>query len=298
MPRRPAWRRARELGVPRWQPDEHDARVICYREQGIGDEILFASCYPDLIAHAREVVIECDTRLVGLFARSFPAAEVRAQTFNPLVGETAKDFDRAIPAGSLPVHFRSTVDAFPERDAFLVADPVRVEAWRERLRELGDGAFVGMSWRSRINTKERRQEYTRLDEWAPLLEIPGVQWINLQYDDCEQDLRAAERRFGVTIHRWDWLDLMNDFDEIAALTTALDLVVAPRNAVAMLAGALGASTVMMGNRWDWSDLGTDTSPWFPSIKLVYRHMGEDWDHVLATAANVVRDAARVTTRIT
>ena len=166
-----------------------------------------------------------------------------------------------------------------------------MQAWRERLAEAGPGPYVGMSWRSKLKTAERRLEYTRLDEWEPILSVPGVTWVNLQYDDCERELHVAERRFGVTVHRWEWLDLMNDFEEIAALTCALDLVVAPRNAVAMLGGALGVPTVMMGNRWDWSDLGTDTSPWFPTIQLVYRHVGEEWDAVLATAAAAVRDVA-------
>jgi hypothetical protein len=80
---------------------------------------------------------------------------------------------------------------------------------------------------------------------------------------------------------------MNDFESVAALMANLDLVVAPRNAVAMLAGALGVPTVMMGNRWDWSDLGTDTCPWLPAVTLVYRHLGQDWDGVLATAASRV-----------
>ena len=62
----------------------------------------------------------------------------------------------------------------------------------------------------------------------------------------------------------------------------------------MLAGALGAPTVMMGNRWDWSDLGTDSSPWFPTIQLVYRHLGEEWEPVLATAADSVRAVANGT----
>jgi hypothetical protein len=64
-------------------------------------------------------------------------------------------------------------------------------------------------------------------------------------------------------------------------------VLAPRNAVAMLGGALGVPTVMMGNRWDWSDLGTDTCPWLPSVTLVYRELHQEWDDVLATAARRV-----------
>jgi Flp pilus assembly protein TadD len=281
----------RRMEVSRWTPDSAPGRVCCYREQGVGDELLFASCYPDLIASAGDVVIECDKRLVSLFQRSFPDAEVRAQSLDSLLRETMHDFEYAIPAGSLPQWFRPSLDAFPDRSSFVVADPERVDAWRARLAEIGPGPYAGMSWRSRLNTAERRLEYTRLDEWGPILSVPGVTWVNLQYDDCERELAAAERAFGVTVHRWEWLDLMNDFEEMAALTTALDLVVAARNAVAMLGGAVGIPTVMMGNRWDWSDLGSDTSPWFPTIKLVYRHLGDEWDAVIATAAAAVRDLA-------
>src|SRR5205085_11031418 len=110
--------------------------------------------------------------------------------------------------------------------------------------------------------------------------IAGVNWVSVQYDDCERELSAAEREYGVTLHRWDDVDYLNDFDEVAAMMVASDFVVAPRNAVAMLAGALGVPTAMMGNRWDWSDIGTDTSPWFPAVELVFRHFGEDWDKVI------------------
>ena len=281
----------RPTGKPRWTPEHRTGRVLCYREQGVGDEILFASCYPDLIAVAEDVVIETDPRVAPLFARSFPRAEVRAQTISLAHGETMHDFDYAVPAGTLPQYFRAAVADFPGRESFLVADPERVAAWQARLAEIGPGLLVGMSWRSRVKTAERRLEYTQLDQWGELFAIPGVNWINLQYDDCERDLQMAERNFGITIHRWEWLDLMNDFEEVAALMTCLDLIVAPRSAVSMLGGALGAPTVMMGNRWDWSDLGTDTSPWFPTIQLVYRHLGEEWDDVLTTAAGVVRDVA-------
>ena len=286
----------RPTNAPRWTPEHRDGRVLCYREQGVGDEILFASCYPDLIETARDVVIETDPRVATLFARSFPDADVRAQTINFRAGsvaesETMHDFDDAIPAGSLPGHFRAALDRFPDRESFLVADPDRVAAWNARLAGIGPGPFVGMSWRSRLKTAERRLEYTQLDQWGELFAIPNVSWVNLQYDDCERDLRMAERKFGVQIHRWDWLDLMNDFEEVAALMKCLDLVVAPRSAVSMLAGGLGAPTVMMGNRWDWSDLGSDTSPWFPTIQLVFRHLGEEWDAVLATAATAVRSIA-------
>ena len=277
----------RLLGVPRWTPDDVDTRVLVYREQGVGDEILLSSCYPDLIAAARDVVIECDARVVPLFARSFPRAEVRAQTVDAFRNEAMSDFDHAIPAGSLPLHFRRSLADFPDRRSHLKADPERVRVWKERLAELGPGPYVGLSWRSKVKTAERRLEYTRLDEWGPIFANEGVTWINLQYDECERELYAAEESFGVKIHRWEELDLMNDFDEIAALNTALDLVLAPRNAVAMLSSSLGVRTITLGNRYGWPQLGTDYFPWLPALELVTRLPNEEWDHVIARAAEIV-----------
>ncbi|MCU1464477.1 MAG: hypothetical protein JWM72_405 [Actinomycetia bacterium] len=284
----------RKVEVPRWTPADTDSRVLVYREQGIGDEIMLASLYPDLVASAREVVIECDTRLVPLFARSFPSAEVRGQTHDETRRETMHDFDRAIAAGSLLRWFRPTLDAFPDRRSYLVPDPARVAAWRERLAAIGPGPYVGVSWRSRIQTAERRLEYTRLDEWEGIFRAPGVRFVNLQYDDCNHELRRAEKRFGVRIERWDWLDLMNDFDEVAALTTALDLVVAPFNAVSMLSGALGVPTVAMGNRFGWGELGSGRMPWMPATIVASRMPNEEWDDVLAIAQGAVASVAGAT----
>ncbi|MDZ4825631.1 MAG: tetratricopeptide repeat protein [Actinomycetota bacterium] len=270
------------VDLPRWTPAQPAARVLCSREQGVGDEILFASCLPDLAAGTRVVVYESDPRLVSLFARSFPSIEVWPQDLD----RPATDFDAGVLVGSLPLHFRRAVHEFPpDRRSYLVPDEAAVERWRTRMGALGRGPVIALSWRSKLMTAERRLEYTRLTEdWGPIFAIPGVTWVSAQYDDCERELADAEHKFGVTIHRFDDVDYLDDFDEVAALLSACDLTLAPRNAVAMLAGALGVPTVMMGNRWDWADLGTDTSPWFPSVQLAYRQWGDDWNDVIAAAA--------------
>src|SRR5262249_24873560 len=155
------------------------------------------------------------------------------------------DFDITVPAGSLPVIFRPTVESFPDRRSFLVADPVQVAAWRQRLatgvsaEKSERSVRVGFSWRSKRHSAGPRLEYTRLVEWGEIFGIDNVSFFNLQYDEYEQELHDAERRFDVPIHRWRDVDYMNDFDTVAALMVNLDLVIAPRNAVAMLSGALG-----------------------------------------------------------
>jgi tetratricopeptide (TPR) repeat protein len=281
----------RTTGVPRWSIDDKDSRVLVYREQGVGDEIMFASCYDDILATAREVVIECEPRLTPLFARSFPTAVVRERSHDVWGRETMHDFDHSIPAGTLPRIFRRNIEDFPERRAVLKADPERVAQWRERLREAGPPPYIGISWRSKIQTAERRLEYTRLEEWGELFAVPNVTWVNLQYDKCERELHDAEEQFGVQIHRWESLDLMNDFDEVAALMSALDLVVSARNAVAMLGGALNIDTLTFTGRNSWADLGTDHLPWLPALQLIHREPNGEWAPVLTAAAQRVAEVA-------
>ncbi len=82
----------RPTNTPRWTPENRDGRVLCYREQGIGDEILFASCYPDLIATAADVVIETDPRVATLFAGRSPTPKCvgRRSTSAPAASPRAR----------------------------------------------------------------------------------------------------------------------------------------------------------------------------------------------------------------
>ena len=131
---------------------------------------------------------------------------------------------------------------------------------------------------------------------SDIFAVPGVTWVNLQYDECDRELRDARDQFGVRFDaRWDWLDMMNDFDEVAALCCALDLVVAPFNAVAMLCGALGVRTIATGNRFSWNTFGTDDLPWFRTVKTALRTPPEDWDVVLARVVAEVNEVAACAT---
>ena len=285
----------RRIDAPLWQGEGlRGKRLLVWREQGVGDEFLFASCYAEVIAFSGgRVTIETDRRLVTLFARSFPRATVRAQTIDAEGRETIvpPDFDRHIPAGSLPHLLRSTLAGFDQPGPWLVPDPARVALWRERLAALGPGLKVGIGWRSQLITPERRGAYTTLDQWGPIFALPGVTFVNLQYDDCAAEIAAAEARFGVRIHRWDDLDLKDDFESAAALTANLDLVITPAMSAGELAGALGVPTWRFGHR-DWTQLGTGARPWFSSMRTFQPRPGEAFDGVIARMAATLRGLAR------
>lgn len=273
--------RERRFAIPEWRGEPlAGKRLFIWREQGVGDELLFASCYADAIRMAGAVVIECERRLVPLFARSFPRAVVRAE--QPMRGRSEPervDCDYHIAAGSLPGVLRPQLSCFPPRSSWLFPDGADVTDWRDRLEGFGPGLRVGISWRSQVMTLERSWSYLPLDAWGPVLTAPGVHLVNLQYDDAASEIRRAEARFGARIHSVAGLDLKNDFERTAALVASLDLVIAPANSVAELAGALGVPVWRFGHR-DWTQLGTEVRPWYPSMRLFSPMAGAPLSSVL------------------
>lgn len=288
----PALHQPRRLTMPAWRGEDLTGkRVLAWREQGLGDELMFASCLPDLLARAGHVIIECDRRLVELFARSFPQATVCADGAGAAV---AADLHAQVHVamGSLPQGFRPGLAAFPGRSGWLVADPRRVARWRERLAALGPAPKIGIGWRSGLVRGGRTASYTRLADWGPILGIPGLTFINLQYGRADVALADAERRFGVTIHRWPEVDLKDDLEETAALTAALDLVIAAPTSVGEMAGALGVPVWRCSPGGDWSALGTAVRPWYPAMRLYQARPGEGLAGVIERVGRDLRALAR------
>src|SRR3546814_19324645 len=72
--------------------------------------------------------------------------------------------------------------------------------------------------------RDRDIHYTQLEMWEPIFRIPGLVFVNLFYEKCEEEIAEAEQRFGIGIHRWDDIDLKTDMEAAFALTTQVDMV--------------------------------------------------------------------------
>jgi hypothetical protein len=137
-----------------------------------------------------------------------------------------------------------------------------------------------------------------LDEWGPILQTPGVQFINLQYSDYRDDLEAARSRFGVPIHHFEDLNLKDALDDVAALIAALDLNITIGNINLSLGGAVNTETWCFAVRHSmtWTALGTDRTPWFPSVRLLLRNWDETWAQAVEEAAAGLRQRAQAFSR--
>ena len=276
-----AWRSCE----PRWNGTALNGRtILVMREQGLGDEIMHASCYPDLLRQQAQCHIECDPRLERLFARSFTGAH-----FHPLQDlQTRVRTDPGVPvdvysyAGSLPRYFRNGVQEFPVHDGYLKADPEQVAHWRRRLAALGPGLKVGISWRGGAAVTRRARRSLDLTQLLPLLTVAGVHWINLQYGDRGGEIADFTAAQGIAIT--DWPEAIDgDYDDTAALVSALDLVISVCTSVVHLAGALGRPAWVMTPRipeWRYG-LDRDTMLWYPSVKLFRQPVRGEWSPVIA-----------------
>ncbi len=256
--------------------------LVIEGEQGLGDQIMFASCLPDAVAAAGDgagIVVACDERLVPLLARSFPAVRFTGAPADTL------DADARIAIGDLPRLFRRSAGAYPDRRSFLVADPDETAAWRRRLAEIGPGPIVGFAWRGGWQSLMRRRKTPPIEAWQPLLTVPGVRFVSLQYGDVAADLSGFEAAGCPPPLRFPDLDPTRNPDVQAALIAALDLVVQVSNTSAHLAGALGRpvwNLVPAGHDFRWRP-GRET-PWYPSMRLYRQNDATDWAGPIQAAA--------------
>jgi hypothetical protein len=267
---------------PMWDGSSLAGRsILIHGEQAVGDEIMFASCYREVIGAARHTVIACEPRLETLFRRSFPQASVypvsrgREHLWRLPASEHV---DVQIAAGSLPQHLRKSEASFPREDRFLQADPARQSAWLERFATLGPGLRVGISWKAGDKPEDQRLRSTSLDDWRPLLDIPGVHWINLQHGEAHPAGKFSAL-CGRPIHDWTDVHDSGDLENLAAKIAALDLVICVGNTTAHLSGSLGVNCWVLlpaHAGWRWLANRSD-SVWYRKVRLFRQESSGNWE---------------------
>ncbi len=266
-----------------WQ-GSGEGGVLVWGEQGVGDEILYASMLPDLIDRVESTMVEVEQRLVPLFARSFPGATVVARTNPPNPATACGDLRWHTAIADLGRWLRPDTASFPGRASYLTADPDRSSALRRTLERLpGTGPVVGLSWISR-NVRIGQYKSLALADFAPLFQIPGVRFVDLQYGDTTVERAAVQASLGAAPHHVDNLDLYDDIDGAAALAAACDFVISVSSVTAHLAAAVGRPTWVLvpagaGKLWYWMQ-GQDHTPWYPGARIFRQERPGDWAEVI------------------
>lgn len=246
----------------RWN-GEKDKAVVIYGEQGLGDEVMYASIINDAIKDCKKVIIDCDKRLESLFKRSFPKADVHGTRLDksPLWLESAR-IDARCAIGALGGFYRKQDSDF-SGEPYLVADPERRIMWRGLFDSYKKPVIGITSHGGFKKNNEAGRTLTAMD-LKPLLDDPRYEFVSLDYKNGISHKR---------LHKFPFATQSKDYDDTAALIAELDLVIGVNTTAHHVAGALGVKTITLVPKYHWWRYARDFT-WYKSQKLV-RFIG-DW----------------------
>jgi tetratricopeptide (TPR) repeat protein len=258
--------------------------VVVYAEQGIGDEISFASMIPDAAAVCKKLIFDCDGRLAGLFRRSFPNVKVYGTRVKDQRWDKEDwDMDASLACGQLGEFFRRSEAAFPGTP-YLTACPIRLAQWKETFK---GKPTVGIAWTGGAPRTNQRNRQLTLKQLLPVLELPA-RFVSLQYKDATDEIEAFKAEFPeIDLQEYPWATETFDYDDTAALVVACDYIVCMQTAVAHTAGGLGVPVTVLvpkATSWRYGQEG-DTLPWYKSLRIIrQREFDGDWRQEIREAA--------------
>lgn len=277
----------RDFSQPRWDGSDLQGRtILLHAEQGFGDTIQFAR-YATLVAQrGARVILEC--QVPGL-RRLLHSLEGVVEVV--VAGENLPSFDCHLPLMSLPLLFGTALETIPANIPYLSAERDDVDVWQQRLGKAA--AFrVGLVWFAKQSQLLNRKRSCHLEEFRPLLNIPGVEFFSLQIGLGAEQLTENSGNFPIK----DFTCHIKDFADTAAFMANLDLVITIDTAAAHLAGALGVNTWVLlpyVAEWRWLCQRQD-SPWYPTMRLFRQPCAGDWPAMMASAAEALNETVKTT----
>ena len=273
---------------PRWHGEDLGGRALVIRgEQGIGDELVYFSVIDELAARGIRCFASCEPRLLPLLRRSVPNAVLfeRGGAFPP--GAEGIEVGARLPAAALLQLKAPSARRIDPIRPYLRVDSEIAARLRHAYSEAGR-PVVGLSWWS-ANPDRRRASFAALKDWLPILRVPGLRFVSLQYGDHREEIAALRRETGLDVLVDDGIDATGDLDGFAAQVAAMDMVVTIDNSTALFAACLGRPALALVDSVPDFRMGRtgDRSPWYPGLRVFRQERPGDWAPVVAGAAEAL-----------
>ena len=262
--RLPSWRPPQGIRGRAWEgQDLAGQSILLYGEQGLGDVIQFAR-YASLVGQCgAQVFLCCPPSLVGLLQRLPHVAGLVPD------GRFCPPTDWHCALMDVPGVQGAGFDAIPAHCPYIPA--------RARPRPLLPPTRqfrVGIVWAGKPTNAVDRARSRRLDDFAPVVGLPGTEFVSFQVGPRALDLRSS-----------GWRGLIREageelvpFEVTADALAEVDLVITVDTAMAHLAGAVGRpvwTLLAFAHDWRWMPGRSDT-PWYPTMRLFRQSAPNDW----------------------
>lgn len=263
-------------GTKEWS-GEPGKTVIIWGEQGIGDEIMFASCLPEAIRLCKHVIFDCHPRLVDTFRRSFPEITVHGTRKNQQLDwykDTQADYNCSITR--LAQLWRRDKDSFP-RVPYLKALPQPKRPGKLR---------VGFSWAGGTKTTRKDLRSFRLEQLLPILS-KDCDFYSLQYTpESAREVCELEEKTGFRVKHFPGLVETKNYDTTVNFIASMDLVISVCTTAIHAAGALGVPCWILtpsAPAWRYG-LEGERHDWYGSVRMFRQAKGETWEPVIQRVA--------------
>lgn len=267
---------------PEWDGTKGQT-VVVQCDQGLGDQIMFAQCLPQLQADCKQVIVECQKRMEPFFKRNFPGIHVYGTAKDEEQGwSDGYEIDARIHISLLGKFYRRLDRDFP-RSAYISARPESKAKWLEWLAQFPK-PWTGIAWRGGIQATQTHIRSVELEDFSPIVSLPGTHF-DLSYHDSRIEVSRWNIKFAPKIVKPE-LDI-EDYEDTIAFVAALDEVVSVTTSIVHVCGALGRSCQVLVPdvaqwRYAYRYQGGENLIWYPDSVRMYRQKpGETgWSHAV------------------
>jgi len=267
----------RNFAEPLWLNnfDIAGRHILIHAEQGLGDTLNFLRYVELVVELGAKVTFEVQPPLLSLIKNHTDKFEVLAK------GQPLPIFDAHCPLMSLPLAFNTTLDSIPPLKQRLIADTNKVDEFKKRIQPLAavkpNAINLGFVFSGRPEHKDDISRSIPLAQFSRCLPA-GFNLFCLQ-----KEIRNSDQAY-LSQHRHIhcFCNDLNDFQDTAALIEVMDIVVSIDTSVAHLAASMGKPTWILlpfAADFRWL-LATETSPWYPTVKLYRQSRINSWDDAL------------------
>jgi hypothetical protein len=272
-----------------WQGESlRGKRVMLRCLHGFGDAVQFLRYVPRLRQIGSSVIVEVPPRLRELAFCLDGVEEVI--TWGDGAPNSTNQWDVQIESIELPFAFRTQLRDLPLATNYLTV-PMDSPCARAIAAPSRDVLRVGLAWTAGVWNPKRSIPFAKI---RPLLEVDRCEFWSLQGGP---EVAAGDSSAAGPMLRED-PSCRNSIKALGAKISRLDLVITVDTLAAHLAGALGVPAwVLLQHEADWRWLHeVDTSPWYPSLRLLRQQKAGDWNSVIGAAKDALWNWSRTANR--
>jgi tetratricopeptide (TPR) repeat protein len=271
---------------PGWDGQKRNNRLFIWAEQGVGDQVLYASMLLELESYPQEIIISADKRLLPVFQRSFPRYKFIDK--NQQISED--EYDEHISIVNLGRIFRTDKNDFLNNQYPYIADDAMLTTLISKRVNTPQKKICGISWKSSAKHSGEGKSIS-LALLAPILRNQKYDFISLQYGEIDEEVKLVNRTIGSNVRVIEDLNLFDSIENMLSLISACDIVLTTSNSTAHFAGALGKETILLvpGSGvafWYWHSYA-GKSIWYPSINVLRQNKLGDWGDVIIQAKSML-----------